>query len=220
MAKDNRDRKAKVRVFYAEVEGGDETIKDGLQSLATALVRAMQPPAPPRPKMMLPPAAAAKDSEPNLFNQNGHPVDEDQVVEAEYEEDEPLEAPAPRQRSGRPRKPRAYTVVSDLNLRPEGRVSLVDFYRAKGPTDQQEQVAVFVYYLSRVLAVTAITDRHVYTCYKEVGERVPPEILQVVRNTARRKGWVDANDPKNLILTVPGENYVEHSLPKAKANGK
>lgn len=221
MAKENRDRKAKVRVFFAEVEGDDDTIKDGLQSLASALVRAMQPPALPRPKVMSPPPAiTANGAEPNQLEQDGQVVEDDQFDDHESEEVEPLEAAPARAKSTRQRKARSYAVIGDLNLRPDGQTSLVDFYRQKAPTDQQEQVSVFLYYLCHVLKMAAVTDRHIYTCYKEVSEKVPPEILQVARNTANRKGWVDASDPKSLRLTVPGENYVEHSLPKAKGNGK
>src|SRR5262249_55450465 len=103
-----RDREARVRLFYAEVESADETIKDGLESLATALVRAMQPPALPRPKLMLPPvpAAPAKEGESNPLGQNGQSADEDQVIDAELEDDGPLDVPAPRPKSSRVRKPR------------------------------------------------------------------------------------------------------------------
>lgn len=218
MAKEHRDRKAKVRVFFAEVEGDDDTIKDGLQSLATALVRAMQPPAPPRPKLLPSPQSFAKETEPTLFDQPGGLTDDEPIEDDDYEEAEP--PPAPRPKSSRVRKSRAYSVVADLNLRPNGQQSLVDFYTAKAPADQQEQMAVFLYYLTHTLGETAVTARHVYTCYKEVGERVPPEILQVARNTASRKGWVDATNPKSLRLTVPGENFVLHSLPKNKGSGK
>jgi hypothetical protein len=46
MAKESRDGKAKVRVFFgfAEVEGGDATIQDGLRNFAAAITRVSQQP--------------------------------------------------------------------------------------------------------------------------------------------------------------------------------
>jgi hypothetical protein len=142
------------------------------------------------------------------------------VVEEDCEEIESLDPPPQRTKTARTRKGRSYTVMPDLDLHPDGAISLVEFYKQKAPSDQQEQIAVFLHYLLRVAKVAAITDRHLYTCYKDVSEKVPPDILNVVRNTAHRKGWVDSTSGQNLRLTVPGENYVEHELPKRKEAGK
>jgi hypothetical protein len=73
MAKEQREGKGKVRVFFAEVEGTDATIQNGLQSLAMALARAMQPPPPVRVVKPLSNGSGARDGltyeQPTLFDQ-------------------------------------------------------------------------------------------------------------------------------------------------------
>jgi len=141
-------------------------------------------------------------------------ADEGQILDAVFEP-----AEAPRERKPRQqRKPTSYSFVTDLNLRPDNETSLKDFFTQKSPGDQQEQVAVFVYYLARTLELTDIGANHLYTCFNEVGKKVPKNILMVVRNTAIRKGWIDASDSNNLRITTPGENFVGHDLPEKGSN--
>ncbi len=207
--------RSKVRFVMVDFEGSS----GDLQQLAQTFANAVKPhsimlTAPAATIAALPAAAVAA-----VNGVAAETVDESTPEEAVFVETEQRTV-APKPSNGVKRKARAYTVVADLNLRPEGKKSLVDFYREKAPGNQEEQITVFLYYMSRTLNVSGITDRHIYTCYKAVDERVPPEILQVARNTANRKGWVDASDGKNLRLTVNGENHVEHSLPKSKSNAK
>lgn len=108
----------------------------------------------------------------------------------------------------------SYSIVSDLNLRPEGKQSLRDFFAVKKPDTAMELNTVFVYYLERELAITAIGPDHVYTCYKEVSSKVPAALLQSLKDTAHRKGWIDTKNMNALRLSTVGENLVEHDLPR------
>jgi hypothetical protein len=107
--------------------------------------------------------------------------------------------------------------VPDLNLHPTDKPHLKAFYEEKKPADQMEQLAVFVYYLIKVLKVSGLGANHLYTCFKEVGQRVPKNILQSVQNTKARRGWLDASDPTDIHINTIGENVVEHDLPKKTA---
>ena len=121
---------------------------------------------------------------------------------------------------GKHRGPKATSqpkMIGNLNLKKEGSTpALRDFYSEKLPEAFSEQNAVFVYYLNRLKKVDGITQDHVYTCYKEVGARVPGAFYQSLMDTARKKGWIDTRDMTQITITTVGENFVEHDLPKKK----
>ncbi len=113
---------------------------------------------------------------------------------------------------------RTPVLIKDLDLATKGsQVGLKDFIkRYRTLRNSQEQNSLFVYYLARVLGVKPINIDHVYTCYKDVGVRVPGVLPQSLWDTARRKGTVDTTSLDDIKLTLAGENWVEHDLEKAK----
>lgn len=112
----------------------------------------------------------------------------------------------------------SYSISKDLDLSSKGgKQSLRDFYKGKFPTKAKsamENNAVFVYFLQKILMNTNITLSHIYSCYKDVGARVPTALRQSLLDTSHRKGWVDTSSFENLLITTAGENYVEQDLPK------
>lgn len=228
MAKEQRDGKAKVRICFgfAEVEGGDATIQDGLRTFAAAMSRVSQQPAQVRVVKALP--AAGKPSangngtaeRPSLFDEVDPSTDQEVVDDAELIPEGEFE-PVEENREKKPRQPRkgvTYSFVPDLNLKPAGKPKLKDFYAEKKPKDQQEETAVFVYYLKRTLGVTGVGVNHLFQCFKEVEKRVPKDILLVTRNAAYRKGWINVSNSNDLGITTQGENFVEHDLPRATSD--
>lgn len=227
MAKDNRDNKpSKVRIFFgfAEIEAGNSTIEDGVRSIAAAVVRSVNPTPTPRFVKALPSALATgisdgdgKVEEPTLFDQSGEVKEQQNEagddLEVALDGHQPTGSKSERKEPRAPKKAPSYAFVNDLNLRPAGKTPLKDFFAVKKPSDQQEQLAVFLHYLKRTLDLAPINVNHLYTCFREVEKKVPKDINTVARNTATRKGWVDASDQKNLRITVQGENYVDHQLP-------
>jgi len=216
MAKEYREGKAKVRVFFAEVEGNDATIQDGLRSLAMALGRAMQTSVAPR---VIPSLPAELDNngalrQPTPFDQSLDPSEvKIETNEKEVFDPEKSFVTTARPRPVRPKIAPSYILVNDLNLRPQNQVSLKEFFEQKNPKDQQQQFAVFVYYLGKTLEVSGININHLYTCFKAVGKRVPKDIASGIRNTSSRKGWIDTRDYKDIRITTSGENFVLHDLP-------
>lgn len=120
----------------------------------------------------------------------------------------------------RPRK--AATKVApnfdrDLNLRGgNGRPSFEEFVGQKKPADNYEFNAVAVYYLHEIVGVLPVTWDHVYTCYRHAGWKLPKNFGQCLRDTARRRGYLDASNRKDLRLLSPGINLVERGLPRKK----
>lgn len=208
-----KDDKARVRVFFGEIEGDNDTIRDGLRSIAEAVNKTFQQET--RVVRVL-----ASSTDPN----QKHLVDEfENIIDVEVEnnsEQEDVRAVNIRKsKSSKSKKAPSYSFVKDLNLRPEGRKSLRDFYSEKKPNNQQEQMVVILYYLFRTIELQNITLNHMYTGMKdltELGVRVPGDIGGVLRNTANRKGWLDSSDADSLKTTVSGDNFVEHDLPSNK----
>lgn len=116
-------------------------------------------------------------------------------------------------KSGNKRK-ESYQVVKDLDLSSKGgKQDLKSFYAAKKPGNGMEKNAVFVYYLQRIANVNGINADHVYSCYKNVGEKVPGALRQSLIDTSSRKGTIDTKSMDNITITTQGENLVELDLP-------
>lgn len=116
----------------------------------------------------------------------------------------------------KPRRKRdGYEIVKDLSLVAEGdKPSLKGFYSEKGPRSNYERNVVFCYYLRKIKEIKPIGINHVYTCYKEVNQRVGDLIVSLSETSA--KGWLDTSNMDDIGLPIRGENYVEYDLPKVK----
>jgi hypothetical protein len=114
-----------------------------------------------------------------------------------------------------PPKASTLSLLANLNLNPSGKKSLKNFYESyQVPDALPEKNLIMVYYLERVSSEKNIGINHVYTCYKHLGMKVPGNLYQSLLNTRARKGWIDTANISDLKITVAGENYVEHDLPK------
>lgn len=207
MTKENNN--ARVRVFFAEIEGDNETIREGLQSIASAVNTTFQT----GPTIVRLPPVERVMSDEELFG----PIEKQVVDEPKpNSEQDILDSTTPKgetESKKKKSKPPSYTFVKDLNLRPDGKSGLREFYNEKGPKSQQERITVVLYYLYRTLQTPSITCNHLYTAIKEVSVRIPQFLQQTLHNISNRKGWIDASNTDNLKTTVPGDNFVEHDLP-------
>jgi hypothetical protein len=87
------------------------------------------------------------------------------------------------------------------------------FYEEKSPRNGFERNAVFVYFLQKKKGTTEIGVDHIYSCHKLVEVPVPNALKQNLFDTAHRKHWINTTDMNNIMITTPGENLVEHTLP-------
>jgi hypothetical protein len=91
------------------------------------------------------------------------------------------------------------------------------FYKEKAPTNNQESIVTFVYYLKKHLGIDEPTIGHLLSCYNEIGIKKPLRLDQLIRDTARQKGWLERGKaPNSARITIAGENLVEHDLPRRK----
>lgn len=108
-----------------------------------------------------------------------------------------------------------YEIVKDLILTAEeNKPSLKEFHSQKKPKSNYEHNAVFCYYLLKLKETKPIGINHIYTCYKEVGRRVPNLVVSLSETSG--KGWLDTSNMNEIMVTPRGENYVEHDLPEVK----
>lgn len=103
--------------------------------------------------------------------------------------------------------------IKNLNLKPNGKESGVNFALEKKPTNVMQKCVVAVYYLRDVLELPAISADHVFTFFKNATWKVPSDLINTLQQ-AGTAGWLDTADSKNIIITPIGENLVEHDLPK------
>ena len=144
--------------------------------------------------------------------------------------EEPNEASRRRSRTRRKRDPaidakgakprrkgsRQTKVIKDLDLRPKGKKSLADFVKEKSPDSNHDKHAVALYYLSNIAGISPVTIDHVFTVWREVGWKLPPEFATSMRLSATKKRFFDTGDSDNLRLLNPGVNRVEQDLPLQK----
>lgn len=111
-------------------------------------------------------------------------------------------------------KGRSQSLILDktINFHPKGSESLKDFYVKFEANSNFEKNLIFIHYLKEILKTTNVGLNQIYTCYKQVNERVPGNLYQSLADTSQRKGWIDTSDLSNISITVPGENYFEHDL--------
>jgi hypothetical protein len=117
-----------------------------------------------------------------------------------------------------PRTKESFSIVKDLDLSEKSNSqSLRSFYADKAPGSEMEHVAVFVYFLERIAKIDAVTLNHIYSCYRDIGRKVPISLKQIAWNTASNNGWIDTQSMESIKVATPGENFVEYDLPKKKA---
>lgn len=202
MAKQSKG-KSRLRVFFADFEGDDETIQESLRAISNAVSKTFQP------KIINVPQKAIQT---NIEDSALESEDAEELIEYDDVGDDCVSAVSARQR--KKRKAPTMSLVKELNLRPEGKKPLREFYSEKQPSSQEKKIALFVYYMVHELEVADINPNHVFTCFKHVEARPPKDLPQIIRNTASRWAWIDNADSNNIKITNHGESFVEHDLPE------
>lgn len=197
--------RSRVRVFLAEFEGDDETIQEGLQAISVAAGKMFDS----KPSVV----KVISDIPEGISIGSQEEAVDVTSLEASLENDVVDVESIPRRRSKKKSKPLSLTMVTDLDLRPAGKPSCRDFFSQKAPKNHQQAVAVAVYYLQRIVELgEVITANHIYTCFKDINRRIPNNLVQVIRDTSRRKSWIFNAEDGGIQISNIGENFVEHDL--------
>ncbi|RKT49855.1 zinc ribbon domain-containing protein [Coprobacter fastidiosus] len=108
----------------------------------------------------------------------------------------------------------SYSIEGSLNLNPSDNESLKSFIGKFKASNGFQYNLLFAYYLQKVIGKTNINANHIYTCYKNVGVKIPNNLYQSLVDTKNKKGWIDTSDMNNITVTISGENCVEQDLKK------
>ena len=204
--------KAKVRVFFAEVEGNNESVQEALKTMVSAMSRPLrvisEPKANGKATVLLPQADVEEGEE---------TIDQGEEVEAFGEESALPNARKPRGTGKKVDRNAGLSLVPDLNFRPNGKKALKEFLDEKGPKNDVEVTLVAVYYMQHIMVLAKISPAHVMTAFKEAGKSIPVDIRQTIRNVKNSKIWLNFTDIENVRTTTQGDNFVEHDMGK-KAN--
>lgn len=115
-------------------------------------------------------------------------------------------------RSSKGRKAESYSRV-DLGLTKDQHQALAEFYRAKNPTIQNDQVAVVMYWLLTNTDRETLSRAEIFSAMRGIpGVRVPKRLTSVLSNL-RLEGLV-LGDGDELSLHHLGDHHVEQVLPK------
>lgn len=124
----------------------------------------------------------------------------------------PKKKPGPKKGRGKASSAPQVKKVEDLNLRPEGKQSLRDYFKKFGKTTRNEKFLIYSTYLEERLGLKEVTPDHIYTCMLEVGDKPPKSLKQGLYNAARNSGWFKVEKGK-LKVTEEGRKKVTNWLP-------
>lgn len=99
--------------------------------------------------------------------------------------------------------------LTDIDFHPSGKDSLDKFCKGFSVKNDNERNLLFVYYLSETLKITAINNSHIYTCYDELGLKIPENMQSSISNTKTRTGWIETNNNSNITVTTKGRNKIK-----------
>ena len=174
--------KAKVRVFYAEVEGNNESVQEALKTML-----AMS-----RPVRVISEQKTNGNAPVLLQHGDIDLVDDaiDQVEEVETSDGESAPPPNARKTRGTGKKAdrnAGLDLVPDLNFRPDGKHALKEFLDEKSPKNDIEATLAIVYYMQRFMGLAKIGPAHVMTAFKEAGKPIPADVRQTIRNVKKSR---------------------------------
>ena len=110
----------------------------------------------------------------------------------------------------------SHSIIGDLDLSSNGgKPSLKDFYAQYKVSNNYERNTLFVYYLTNHGMVGQITNDHVFTCYRNVGAKLPEAFNQSLWDTGSKTGWIAAKPLDNIKITNAGINHVEHDIARS-----
>lgn len=200
--------RAKVRVFFAELEGNNESVQEALKTMVSAMSR---------------PVRIISDQKGNgqapvLLDKADIEGVEEHIEQAEVEtlgdDAAPQSARKPRGTGKKIDRNAGLDLVPNLNFRPSGKPALKEFVEEKNPDSDVQAALVMVYYMQRMMVLAKIGPAHVMTAFKEVGKPIPVDLKQTIRNVKKSRMWLNFTDIEDIRTTTQGDNFVEHEMGK------
>lgn len=91
-----------------------------------------------------------------------------------------------------------------------GAVSLKDYVKKYGPKSNMDRNVVFVDYLKEQLHIEDVTIEQVWTCYSDLGLKLPVDMPSSIIDTGRAAGKhrLNTGSLQDLSLSVQGKNWL------------
>jgi hypothetical protein len=195
---------AKVRVFFAEVEGDNESVKEALKTMVSAMSRPV--------RVVSEQALISKGVAIPQVEIDPNDAFEDESNESDDDTESVSTIKRPRGTGDKKDRNAGLLLVPDLNFRPDAQNTLKDFCAVKSPKSDLETTLVVVYFMQHKMGVQKIGPMHVLTAFKEVGEKIPVDVRQTLRNVKKTKGWLKFAKMDDVKTTTQGDNFVEHEM--------
>jgi hypothetical protein len=111
------------------------------------------------------------------------------------------------------------SILKDLNLRPDGHISLKDYAKQYDVKGAEELYLVIVYYLKEILGEENVSVNHIFTGLIELDKKVPTHLKQVLvnlRNNNSSNHWLILDDLDNINYSIRGMNHLKHDIKRSK----
>jgi hypothetical protein len=203
--------KAKVRVFFAELEGNNESVQEALKTMVSAMSRPVRIISDQKANGQAPVLLDKADTE-ELEEQ----IEQLSEVENLGEGAGPQSARKPRGTGKKTDRNAGLELVPNLNFRPSGKPALKEFAENKNPDSDGQAVLVLVYYMQQMMALTKIGPSHVMTAFKDAVKPIPADLRQTIRNVKKSRMWLNFTDIEDIKTTTQDDNFVEHEMGKSE----
>lgn len=187
--------RGKIRGFFFEIDGGDETLQEGLRNFGTALGRALSGP-PRNVRSALPsPPANGKHDEPQV---------EDDVIDEEVDGEV---VPSKPKKTGA-KKQQPMPEVVEFNIEGDG-TSFKDFAAEKKPESISDKCLVAVAWFKNHGGLEEVTANHVFTCFKLMGWTHPASYNQLLSDLKRKAQTLSKGEGTGAYkINLAGTNVV------------
>lgn len=111
-------------------------------------------------------------------------------------------------------KKQGFKLDRSLNLRPEGKLSLIDFVKNYKMDTTPQKILLIVYYLREILKIEYVNANHIYTGFEKLKIRVPKSLYQLISDSKNKMGWLEFESMDNINLSIQGRNSIKYDLIK------
>ncbi|WP_417834447.1 hypothetical protein [Thalassospira xiamenensis] len=102
-------------------------------------------------------------------------------------------------------------INADLDLR-----GLEEFYSKYAPSNNNEKILLFVFYLKEIMNIAQVSSNDVFTCFKKMNQKIPKAYVQAFIDTRGQKGFVKYESLDDIELSINGQNFVQFDMKKAE----
>ncbi len=107
-----------------------------------------------------------------------------------------------------------FEVLKDVNFRPSGNISLLDFVKSYEIKSHADRIVVIIQYLNEILGIKTVTGNHLYSGFWELKCKIPTAFYQIITNTKTRDKFLDFTKITDIKLSIQGQNHVRFDIKK------